>query len=193
MSEPAESPNEYDAIERAVMESPRGRSFLAEFARRIRAGETDRLIAAIERLYEAAIGSRSAILADHVRRDLEDMRRSIEETRNDIVAIKPREAFSARFATPNDLDALATASERATRDMLAAVERLQALGDELRGQDADADLCDEIETHARGIFMASSFQDMTGQRTARLVTALRYLEQRLAAVLASIDEGDAAG
>ncbi len=193
MSEPAESPNEYDAIESAVMESPRGRSFLAEFARRIRAGETDRLLEAIERLYEAAIGSRHAILADHVRRDLEDMRRSIEETRNDIAAIKPREAFNARFASPNDLEALAAASERATRDMLAAVERLQNIGDELRGQGADADLCDEIETHARGIFMASSFQDMTGQRTTRLATALRYLEQRVAAVLASIDEDDAAG
>lgn len=191
MSEPAESQNEYDAIESAVMESPRGRSFLAEFARRIRAGETDRLFEAIERLYEATIGSHHAILADHIRRDLEDMRRSIEETRRDIAAIKPREAFSTRLATPNDLDALASASERATLDMLAAVERLQDIGERLRNQGADTDLCDEIETHARGIFMASSFQDMTGQRTARLVTTLRYLEQRIAAMLVTIDDGDA--
>lgn len=40
----------FDEVERAVMETPRGRWFLAEYARRIRAGESDMILAAIARL-----------------------------------------------------------------------------------------------------------------------------------------------
>lgn len=40
----------YDDIERAVCETARGRWFLAEYARRIRAAETAEVLAAIERL-----------------------------------------------------------------------------------------------------------------------------------------------
>lgn len=186
-----DSQSEYDAIEAAVMESPRGRWFLAEFARRNRAADTNRLLEAIERLYNTAVQSRETVLAEHIQSDLEDMRRSIEETRRDLAAIKPREGFGNRPAAANDLETLASSAERATMDILAAVERLQEISEMLRGQGADDDLCDELETHARGIFMACSFQDMTGQRTARLATALRYLEQRLDAILAP-HGGDAA-
>jgi hypothetical protein len=45
---------DYESIESAVMETARGRWFLAEYARRIRAGDTDRVLASIARL-EAAI------------------------------------------------------------------------------------------------------------------------------------------
>lgn len=187
MSEPAiDDANDYEAIEAAVSETPRGRWFLAEFARRHRAAETDRLIETIERLFATAGEARKAALSEHVERDLEDMRRSIEEAQRDIAAVKPRGDLNVRQGAANDPDAIAMAAERATLDMLAAVERLHEISDDLRQRNADGDLCDEIETHARGIFMACSFQDMTGQRTARLVTALRYLERRIEAMLVSI-------
>jgi hypothetical protein len=43
-------PEDYEEIEAAVMETARGRWFLSEYARRLRAAGADRLIAAIERL-----------------------------------------------------------------------------------------------------------------------------------------------
>ena len=116
---------DYEAIESAVMETARGRWFLAEFARRNRAADTNRLLEAIERLYNAAVQSRETVLAEHIQSDLEDMRRSIEETRRDIAAIKPREGFGNRPVAANDLETLASSAERATMDILAAVERLQ--------------------------------------------------------------------
>jgi hypothetical protein len=176
---------EYEAVEQAIMQNPRGRWFLAEHARRNRATDTNRVLEAIDRLYNAALGAHDDVQLDLFARDLEDMRASIEDARRDLAAIKPREGLTARFrAAEHDLDAVASAAERATSDILSAVERLQDISEKLRADKADADLCDEIETHARGIFMASAFQDMTGQRITRLVGALNYLEHRVKAMLA---------
>ncbi|MEE2970876.1 MAG: protein phosphatase CheZ [Pseudomonadota bacterium] len=36
-----------------------------------------------------------------------------------------------------------------------------------------------MEGHATDIFMACSFQDITGQRTTKVINVLRYLEQRV--------------
>lgn len=189
-SEPADAqndfdaPDDFDAIESAVMETPRGRWFLAEFSRRTRAAESDRLLDAIERHTEAAKSAKSSSELDALYRDLEDMRRSIVETQQDLAAVKPRDGLVLRPVEPaQDAEAIAASAERATLDILAAVERLQDIGEQLRRKGADGDLCDEIETHARGIFMAASFQDITGQRTMKLVAGLRYLEQRLNAML----------
>lgn len=194
---------EYEAIEDAIMQNPRGRWFLNEYARRNRAADTDRLVDAIEHLYKEAIRSRTQTPAaptpapvprpqpeavssqvdfDRIRRALNEMRQQISATRRDMADVKPRETEHFRNDEP-DPTAIATSAEVATLDILAAVERLQDIADALRANDADADLCDEIETHARGIFMSSAYQDMTGQRITHLVTALNTLDSRLAAML----------
>lgn len=204
---------EFESIEEAIMQNPRGRWFLNEFARRNRAADTDRLVDAIEHLYKAAIGARPQAEAapapspvmtpaqlpqaanefdapgvnlDVIRRALADMRQQIATARRDMATVKPRETES--FTTPEeDAAEVAAAAERATLDIIAAVERLQDIADTLRANGADGDICDEIETHARGIFMSSAYQDMTGQRIAHLVKALTALDNRIAGVLA-IDE-----
>jgi hypothetical protein len=189
---------EYEAIEEAIMQNPRGRWFLTEYARRNRAADTNRLLEAIERLYNAALDTRghvgevqgneapAAPDLDFLWTGLHDMRAAIDTARRDMAEIKPRE--TERFANAEaDAAAVAAAAERATLDILAAVERLQDIADTLRANGADGDLCDEIETHGRGIFMASAFQDMTGQRIARLVNALTDLERRIVAILAQGD------
>jgi len=53
-------PEDYEEIEAAVMETARGRWFLAEYARRVRNAESARLLAAIERL-EARLEAHNAL------------------------------------------------------------------------------------------------------------------------------------
>jgi len=68
--------SEYQALLEALAESARGRSFLAEHARRSRSAETNILLTAIERI-EAQVRPRPAAadpLHDDVRRVLDDMR-----------------------------------------------------------------------------------------------------------------------
>lgn len=197
---------EFEAIEHAITQSPRGRWFLNEFARRNRTADTDRLVDAIEHLYKAALGARppaetktaaapapqidepatSNINLDVIRRALADMRQQIATARRDMAAVKPRE--TENLTSPEeDAAEVATSAERATLDIIAAVERLQDIADTLRANGTDVDICDELETHARGIFMSSAYQDMTGQRIAHLVKALTGLDNRIASVLA-LDE-----
>ncbi|MES1991408.1 MAG: hypothetical protein V4441_10715 [Pseudomonadota bacterium] len=196
---------EFEAIEEAIMQNPRGRWFLNEYARRNRTADTDLLVSAIEHLYKAATASRPEpapvapapvvepaehnINLDVIRRALADMRHQISVTRADMAAVKPRE--TERFANAEaDAAEVASSAERATLDILSAVERLQDIADTLRSNGTDGDTCDEIETHARGIFMSSAYQDMTGQRIALLVRALTALDNRIAGVLSLDDLSD---
>lgn len=201
MSIPEQTPRdiEYEAIEEAIMQNPRGRWFLTEYARRNRTADTDRLVDAIEHLYRTAIENRAKPQEDAapstdlpngnldvIRRTLHEMRRTINAARTDMAAVKPHP--SNHFTNPEqDAATVVTTAERATLDILAAVERLQDIADTLRNSGTEADLCDEIETHARGIFMSSAYQDMTGQRMAHLVNALTALDHRIGAVL-DLDE-----
>lgn len=56
-----ESPVDYEAIERAVMESSRGRWFLEEYARRLRRNETGNLLQAIGKLETVIADSQDAL------------------------------------------------------------------------------------------------------------------------------------
>ena len=68
---PGLEPDDYEAIEAAVLETPRGRWFLAEFARRIREQESGRLLDAVGKLErvvrdlaERPVASPVPVLAD---------------------------------------------------------------------------------------------------------------------------------
>lgn len=205
MSEQDQSPRdiEFEAIEEAILQNPRGRWFLNEYARRNRSADTNLLVNAIETLYKTAVAARPAeaspapatpqasapVNLDIIRHALADMRLQINMARADMAAVKPREI--EHFANAEtDAAAVASSAERATLDILAAVERLQDIADTLRAKGADGDICDEIETHARGIFMSSAYQDMTGQRIALLVKALAALDNRIGSVLSLDDLSD---
>ena len=54
------SARDFEEIEAAVMETERGRWFLAEFARRCRAEDTARILASIERLERRAAEAEAA-------------------------------------------------------------------------------------------------------------------------------------
>jgi hypothetical protein len=72
---------DYDAIEAAVMETARGRWFLAEFARRNRNADTAAVLGAIERL-ERAVAPRPAELSA----ELAGMRAALETIRSELLA-----------------------------------------------------------------------------------------------------------
>ena len=172
-------PDEYDAIEQAVLETPRGRWFLQEFARRNRMSGTDEVIGAIERLYDLARETAAEARYGFLYHEMQEMRRAMSETRAAIAAVKPGERHNIPTSN-DDLAAVAEAADRASRDIVEAAERLQDIADTLRKGGADADLCDEIDTHASGIFMASAYQEMTGKRIALVVEALEKAEHHVA-------------
>ncbi|ADZ69917.1 protein phosphatase CheZ [Polymorphum gilvum] len=172
--------NEYNTLEQTLSESDRGRRFLAEYLRRHRSSETTSILDAIGRLERLMRRERTVPDLDRIRLDIADMHEAIERTKREIANIKQEEADGNRFTDASlELDAIVTQTEGATQDILNAAEKIQEQAWILREAGADETVCDEIDAKATEIFMACSFQDLTGQRTQKVVQVLRYLESRI--------------
>ncbi len=175
---------DYDVIESAVMETQRGRWFLKEYARRNRAADTTMLLGAIERLEGMMRQSREAQEKDRLRMDLLEMSRAISRTRQEISSLRPQGPQPNELAVASEaLDGIVRTTERATSDILEAAEQIQEAAWMLREEGASEAMCDELDRRATDIYTACSFQDLTAQRTTRIVDTLRFLEGRINAMI----------
>jgi chemotaxis protein CheZ len=175
---------DYDLIEAAVMETGRGRWFLAEYARRNRHADTTTLLRAIDRLEAAIRGEPTDQSVDRIRLDLFEMAKAIARTKAEIAAIKPDVEDPGKFGEVTaELDSIANTTEAATSDILAAAEQVQEIAWTLREQGIDPEVCDLINAKATDIYLACAFQDLTGQRTGKVIEVMRYLEGRINAMI----------
>lgn len=176
--------SEYERIEAAMSESERGRWFLDAYLQRNRSHDTGILLDAIARLETVVTGERANEQIGRVRGDVMDMAHAISRTKAEIAAITAPEHDQTRLGGASAaLDAIVRSTERATSDILSAAEHVQEAAWTLRESGSDAAVCDELDRRATAIYTACSFQDLTAQRTARIIHTLRYLEERLAAMM----------
>jgi hypothetical protein len=157
--------NEFDDILDAVMESPRGRWFLAEFAARNRTADTERILAELGRLQIAPTGDRPGAASP-----------AFEEPPPASPAPAPDSGLI--LVATQELDAIVTATESATAKILTAAETIQSLAAALRAAGALPAHCDSLDQEANTILMACAFPDITGRPADNLVHTLRGLEQR---------------
>jgi len=175
---------DYEAIEGAVMETARGRWFLAEYARRNRSADTTMLLKALDRIEAAMRGQRSVEPVDRIRFDLVEMSKAIARTKTEIASIKPDADHHGKFGEASEeLDSVVQATETATSDILACAERIQEMAWTLREQGVEGEVCDLLDANATAVYTACSFQDLTGQRTRKVIQVLRYLEDRINAMI----------
>jgi Chemotaxis protein len=193
---PSALPEEdYQAIENAVMETERGRWFLAEYARRHRAADTLQVVDAIGRLEKLLHRERRPDI-DRIRFDIAEMKDAIERTKAEIAEIKFEGVGGSRFNQASDeLDAIVSQTESATSEILETAEKIQEIAWTLREAGSDVETCDALDTLTTTIYTACSFQDLTGQRTHKVVHVLRYLESRIDAMMAiwGLEEAEARG
>jgi chemotaxis regulatin CheY-phosphate phosphatase CheZ len=83
------------------------------------------------------------------------------------------------MAATGELDAIVSATERATSEILNGVERINELTLKLPKDGEVGKIAEEIQSQVTEVLTACSFQDITGQRTTKVVNTLRYLEQRV--------------
>jgi chemotaxis regulatin CheY-phosphate phosphatase CheZ len=179
---PTES--DYEAIEAAVMETMRGRWFLAEYAKRNRQADTSVLLAALDRIESVIRNERTAKPEDRVRDDLIEMSKAISRTKAEIASIKPDAAHHGKFGeATEELDSIVASTETATSDILAAAEQIQEIAWTLREHGVEPEVCDLLDTKATDVYTACSFQDLTGQRTRKVIQVMRYLEGRINAMI----------
>ena len=188
---------DYDAIYAAVMETVRGRWFLGEYAKRNRNADTELLLAALERIETGWRDRRPAPPGEQLRIDLVAMAKAIARTRTEIAAIKPDGEAGTLSEATEELGSIVQMTERATSDILAAAEQVQEIAWTLRERGTDSTACDALDRHANDIYTACSFQDLTGQRTRKVVEVMGFLEGRIRAMIdiwgdAETSEADAA-
>src|SRR5690349_459563 len=181
--------DEFEHIEDTVARTAKGRAFLRRYAQRAQGGVADDVRIMLDQmrvlLNQNSQVSGSASHIEVLRRELLEMAGSIEKARREVAALQPPDAGSDRIlSATSELDAIVTSTERASFDILNSAERLMDLGSKLRRGGADPEICSEIESEVSNIFTACSFQDLTGQRTSKVINALRYIEQRVNAMIA---------
>ena len=165
------SERDYEAIETAVMETARGRWFMAEFAKRNRQADTMQLLGAIGRIERVVgigqpqpaaqpdIGEATALIAD-LRIDLERISGKSEERAS---------GLAARIAT-------------AAGTIVQATESMQEAAWSLREAGANEALCDMLDQRTAEISAATGIVDGTVQQIDKIADTIAMLDSSLRAV-----------
>ncbi|HZE47197.1 MAG TPA: hypothetical protein VE087_09980, partial [Xanthobacteraceae bacterium] len=112
------------------------------------------------------------------------MAKAIAQTKAEIAAITPEgEAKGTLLEATEELDSIVRTTEHATSTILAAAEQVQEIAWTLRERGTESDACDALDQRATDIYSACSFQDLTGQRTRKVVEVMRFLEERIEAMI----------
>jgi chemotaxis protein CheZ len=138
------------------------------------------------------LGSRS-VSGDELRRELAVVQATIAYNRQELAALigPSKERRMARAA--GELGAAVAGMENATQKILHQAEGVDECAKALAAtlqDDYKRGLAQDIQDHTVQIYEACNFQDIAGQRIAKVIETLNLIEQQLSAILTRCD-GDA--
>ena len=151
----------------------------------------------VAELRQAQTGQTVELNEDHpafnesleVRVEIAQMVRMIGRAKLEIASIKhPMAENDDRMKlAASELDAIVLATEASTQDILAASERLETLVRTITGlhpnDEAMTTLGDQMANEIIKTFEACSFQDITGQRINKVVKTIRFIEEKILAMI----------
>ena len=82
----------------------------------------------------------------------------------------------------DELDAIVVGTEKATETILTAAEEIDQNASTLMAKitdETDQGLIDDMQVQVVKVFEACNFQDLTGQRITKVITAFRFIEERV--------------
>ncbi len=120
--------------------------------------------------------------------EIAQMVRMIGRAKLEIASIKhPGEEDDRMQLAASELDAIVLATEASTQDVLGASERIETYVRKITGLHPDDEklgtLGDQIANEIIKIFEACSFQDITGQRTTKVIKTIRFIEAKILALI----------
>ena len=143
---------------------------------------------AVKPVVEAVLASLSGDMsvADlKLYRELEQLAHYIQVAKREIADLRPHDIISERIpAAADELDAVVDHTAEATGTILDAAERLEKLAPAMARETAGA-----VAVEVTRIYEACNFQDITGQRITKVVKTLKYLEQKIDALLGAFGDG----
>ncbi len=112
--------------------------------------------------------------------ELEALGRTVAQAKSEIAALRVEDINASHIPNAHDeLDAVVEHTAVATNEILDACESLEKLAPSL-----PKDAAGQVEAAVTRIYEACSFQDITGQRIGKVVTALKAIETRVQEVTA---------
>lgn len=156
---------DYDAIAAAVMETARGRWFLAEYARRNRQTDTEMVLSAIARLERLCTVS---VALPEFGPELSETARTIAELRDDL----DRGGASAR---------LSARIQETAAGIIEAAESIQEIAWTLREAGAEPGLCDRLDRRATEIYGATTVIEAGANQIEKVADTVAMLDASLRA------------
>lgn len=122
---------------------------------------------------------------DLLKAEIEELSDTIFLTLSEVATLRhPMMDDDRVLAAVDELDAIVAATEVATDDILTATEALDALGADLaKGEVGGEAAAEAISRQTTAIYQASNFQDITGQRIAKVMGLLRDIDVRVMAMI----------
>jgi len=151
----------------------------------------------VAELRQAQTGQAVELNEDHpafnesfeVRVEIAQMVRMIGRAKLEIASIKhPMAENDDRMKlAASELDAIVLATEASTQDILAASERMETLVRTITGLHPNDEemttLGDQMANEIIKTFEACSFQDITGQRINEVIKTIRFIEEKILAMI----------
>ncbi|MEO3429449.1 protein phosphatase CheZ [Pelagibius sp. CAU 1746] len=136
------------------------------------------VVAIVESVIDSIEGDLTAV-GLKVYADIEALARYINTARAEIAELRPDDINSEHLpAATDELTAIVGATEQATHQIFEAVEGIEALTEKMKPEVAE-----QVSAAVTSIFEACGFQDITGQRITKVVTALQQVESKVDALL----------
>jgi len=103
----------------------------------------------------------------------------IDQSRNEIASIQAEEVSGSIIPGATDeLDAIVAATADATDRIMDGTEVIEAVAQQIGGEAEE-----KIMQATTGIYEACTFQDITGQRITKVVSALKAIEEKIDALV----------
>ena len=115
--------------------------------------------------------------------DTDAIHLALTRTKREIAALHANAFGPAPVRVTRELDAVAESAERATQQILGAAEAIEDAAKTLSAslkREQEQSLALDIQDNVLRIFEACNFQDLTGQRIAKVLTTLKFVEDRVA-------------
>jgi hypothetical protein len=176
---PLQAEQEYRSIEAALLETTRGRWFLAEHSRRSRRLESNQLEDALGRL-KTSLRDPPAVLG-RLRTELDAISQLLRQARHVVL--------SRVNGTPSHASPIAGINGEAhpPAGLLAAAEEMHALVWSLQAREVNREVCERIGRQAAAIFALSARQAQESERALQFAETIDTVARRIMAALETIE------
>ncbi|MDA7947353.1 MAG: protein phosphatase CheZ [Hyphomicrobiaceae bacterium] len=121
--------------------------------------------------------------AQKIKDELQEIHEAIARTKQEIATLHRGEYQGVEISRmTNELSAIVDGTEQATENILQAAEQIDNDAGDLVAalrQDRNRNSASDIQDQVVKIFEACNFQDLTGQRISKVVTAFSFIEERV--------------